>query len=219
MPDPHPGPSSREDHTQAPATDGTPETVLLPTGPCHAYLARAERTGIRPLQPEDEREFITRTRESVALHRPWLTPPETPEQFAYYVQRLAAPDRAGFVICELANDQIAGYVTINNIVGGAFQCGALGYGAFAHAAGRGLMAEGLGLVIDHAFGPLGLRRLEANVQPDNDRSNALARRLGFRHEGYSPEFLYVDGDWRDHERWALTTTMRYPSPGQGTMVP
>ncbi|MFF8593657.1 GNAT family N-acetyltransferase [Streptomyces sp. NPDC015220] len=173
------------------------------------HLAEGPRVAIRPFTREDAAEFTARARESRELHRPWLFPPATAEAYAAYAARLAEdPARAGFLVCEKDGGAIAGYISINNIVHGAFRSGALGYGAFAHAAGRGLMKEGLDLVIGHAFGPMGLHRLEINVQPGNTASIALARSCGFRLEGYSPDMLLIDGAWRDHERWALTAEMR-----------
>ncbi|MFF5706024.1 GNAT family N-acetyltransferase [Streptomyces sp. NPDC012794] len=174
------------------------------------YVRTGRRVGLRPLSPADGPEFTARARESRALHRPWLFPPRTPEEYGPYAARLTGGDgsRAGFLVCELATGAAAGFVNVNNIVRGAFQCGALGYGAFAHAAGRGLFGEGFDLLLAHAFAEpgagLGLHRLEANIQPGNDASIGLVRGRGFRLEGLSPEFLYVDGAWRDHERWALT---------------
>jgi ribosomal-protein-alanine N-acetyltransferase len=106
-------------------------------------------------------------------------------------------------VCRLEDRAIAGVLNINNIVHGSFRSAALGYYAFAPFDGRGYMAEGLGLVLRRAFGELGLHRLEANIQPGNERSIALVRTAGFRLEGYSPRMLKIGGRWRDHERWAI----------------
>ncbi|GAA4893702.1 GNAT family protein [Streptomyces coeruleoprunus] len=178
-----------------------------------AYLAEGPRVGLRPLRYEDAEEFTARVRESEDLHRPWLFPPDTVEAFLPYARALIEdPARVSFLVCARDTGAAAGFININNIVRGAFRSGALGYGVFAHAAGHGLMAEALGLVVRHAFGPLGLHRLEANIQPGNTASLALVRRAGFRHEGFSPNMLHIDGAWRDHERWAITAEMLPPRP-------
>ncbi|MET7275044.1 GNAT family protein [Streptomyces flaveolus] len=169
------------------------------------HLAEGPRVGIRHFTYEDGAEFTARVRESKDLHHPWLFPPDSAQAYAAYASRLIEdPTKAGFLVCENDGGGIAGFVNINNIVGGGFLSGALGYGAFAHAAGRGLMREGLGLVVRYAFGPLRLHRLEINVQPGNAASIALARACGFHLEGFSPKMLYIDGAWRDHQRWAIT---------------
>ncbi|MFD3409881.1 GNAT family N-acetyltransferase [Streptomyces cyaneofuscatus] len=190
-----------------------------PTAP---YLAEGPRTALRRFTEADAAEFTARARESRAHHRPWLFPPERTGTYAAYADTLARdPAREGFLVCERGeggergegdpDGAIAGFVNINNIVLGGFRSGTLGYGAFAHAAGRGLMGEALGLVMDLAFGPLGLHRLEANIQPGNAASIALVRRAGFRLEGFSPDFLHIDGAWRDHERWAITAPAAHAS--------
>ncbi|OIJ67873.1 GNAT family N-acetyltransferase [Streptomyces mangrovisoli] len=173
------------------------------------YLAEGPRVGIRHFTHEDGAEFTARARESKDLHHPWLFPPVDVDAYTAYASRLIEDrTKAGFLVCEKADGAIAGFININNIVEGGFQCGALGYGAFAHAAGRGLMREALRLVVGHAFGPLRLHRLEINAQPGNTASIALARSCGFRLEGFSPNMIFIDGAWRDHERWALTAEMR-----------
>ena len=100
--------------------------------------------------------------------------------------------------------QLIGCININEIVRGAFQSAFLGYYAFLPHNGKGLMKQALALVVSEAFHQLQLHRLEANIQPSNVASIALVKSLGFRLEGYSKRYLKIDGEWRDHERYAIT---------------
>lgn len=59
----------------------------------------------------------------------------------------------------------------------------LGYAMAADCWGRGYMREAVRGACAHAFGPLGLRRLEAEVNPANAASCRLLEQVGFVHEG------------------------------------
>ena len=68
---------------------------------------------------------------------------------------------------------------------------------------RAICAGGSTRSLEHAFTTLQLHRIEANIQPGNASSLALAEGAGFRREGFSPRYLKIGGRWRDHERWAI----------------
>jgi ribosomal-protein-alanine N-acetyltransferase len=112
--------------------------------------------------------------------------------------------------------QLAGVVNINSVIRGAFQNGFLGYYAISPYEGHGFMRAGLIKVLDRAFGEHGLHRVEANIQPDNVRSVHLVRSLGFRLEGHSPRYLRINGEWKDHDRYALTVEEWRVSGGRTT---
>jgi [ribosomal protein S5]-alanine N-acetyltransferase len=172
-----------------------------------------ERVLLRHISLADEAEFTALAAASAELLHPWMTMPVTTEQFVTMMSRYeeqtraGAPVNLGLLVCERSSGAIAGLINMSNIVYGRFQSCALGYCAFAPSAGRGYMSEGMRLLVRYAFDRLGLHRLEANVQPGNDKSIALARRAGFRYEGVSPFYLFIDEAWRDHERWAITREM------------
>lgn len=151
----------------------------------------------------DQRELLRAVAASRALHEPWVFPPADRAEYQGYLERVGRDDCAGWFVRRVGDGALVGVVNLNHIAYGSMCSGALGYYAFVPHAGHGLMREGLSLAIDEAFGPLRLHRLEANVQPGNARSIALVRGLGFVHEGFSRRFLRIDGEWRDHERWAL----------------
>jgi [ribosomal protein S5]-alanine N-acetyltransferase len=151
----------------------------------------------------DAEEFIAAARESTSLQHPWVSAPDSDERYVAFLSRAAREDQGSYLVRHSECGALVGYVNINNIVAGALRSGYLGYAAFASHAGRGLMTTGLRAVVTDAFASLGLHRLEANIQPDNTRSLRLVQRLGFRREGFSPRYLMIDGEWRDHERWAV----------------
>jgi [ribosomal protein S5]-alanine N-acetyltransferase len=165
------------------------------------------RVSLRPPGPDDQDEFIAQARASVKLHHPWYSMPTTREDFQAYLAKLSQPATEGFLVSLRDSGALAGIVTIDSIIRGRFQSASVSYAAFAAAAGRGYMSEGLALVLRHAFCELRLHRLEANIQPANQASLRLVGRLGFRQEGYAPAMLFIDGAWRDHERWAITREM------------
>ena len=158
---------------------------------------------LSPPSAADADEFIAAARDSAALQEPWVSAPDTAERYTAFLARAAREDQGSYLIRHAECGGLVGYVNINNIVRGALCSGYLGYAAFASHSGRGLMTAGLRAVVGDAFASLGLHRLEANIQPDNLRSLRLVQRLGFRREGFSPRYLMVDGEWCDHERWAV----------------
>lgn len=161
------------------------------------------RVTLRAPAPADGPALIATNLASRALHHPWVAPPVTEEAFAAYLERCARADVAGLLVCRIADGAVMGAVTLSQIFYGSLQSAYMGYYIGAAFAGQGYMREALGLALDHAFGPLGLHRVEANIQPANSASIALVRRLGFTREGFSRRYLFIDGDWRDHERFAM----------------
>ena len=161
------------------------------------------RVTVAAVREADGAELIAANLASIALHAEWVVPPRDAATFLVYARGCDGERRVGLIARERASGRIVGVVNFSDIVRGALQGAYLGYYAVAGGTGRGLMTEALSFAIGHAFGDLGLHRLEANIQPSNAASLALARRLGFRREGFSPRYLCIAGRWRDHERWAL----------------
>jgi [ribosomal protein S5]-alanine N-acetyltransferase len=165
-------------------------------------MAQRSRVEISHPGVADEAEFLDRMRASRALHRPWLYAPETPEAYRRYLAGLG-DRKVGYLGRRRADGALVGWANVSEIVRGALQGAFLGYGGVAEFAGQGYMTELLQLVLRDAFTRLRLHRLEANIQPGNAASLALAARCGFQREGFSPRYLKIGGRWRDHERWAL----------------
>lgn len=164
------------------------------------------RVVLRRPQLDDSSEFIARALASRVLHKPWVTAPSTPDEFAAYVGRMQETVNHGFLVCDARQGAIVGVINITNLVLGLFRSGYLGYYTFSGFERQGFMRAGLRQVVRDAFKSLKLHRLEANIQPGNHASIALVKSCGFSKEGYSARYLKIGGRWRDHERWAIVAS-------------
>ncbi len=174
-----------------------------------AGAAAGARVTLRPPTAADEAPFLALVQASVALHHPWVAPPETPAAFHAYLDRASRehdefPAHVCRLVCRAGDGVVVGVANLNHVVWGGVCSAALGYYTFAPHAGRGYVREGVAALLSHGFRRTHLHRVEAAVQPDNARSLALLAALGFRHEGDSPRYMYLAGAWRDHQRWAIT---------------
>lgn len=161
------------------------------------------RTRIQAPAAEDEEAFLAAMRDSAGLHHPWVSAPKDHAGWQRYMKRLSRDTEAGFLVKHLSDGNICGVINLSAITYDALCSAWVSYFGVAGQVEKGFMKEGLIQVTRHAFEELGLHRLEANIQPENLPSIALVQSVGFRYEGYSERLLKINGEWCDHERWAI----------------
>jgi len=144
---------------------------------------------------------------------PW--DPPTPESFytvPAQVERLALEHKAFGAGTALrwwlstvdAPERVVGSLHFSQIARGAFHNAMLGYALDASLQGQGLMHEALAAGLAEVFSVrVNLHRVQAAYRPENTRSAAVLRRLGFAQEGLARRYLFIDGAWRDHAIAAL----------------
>lgn len=144
---------------------------------------------------------------------PWEPTGESPWDARHHVTNwpgvcgsLRAEARKGRMlpmVIEL-DGRYCGQITLGNIVRGALRSAWIGYWVASDVNGQGVATAALALGLDHAFGPVGLHRVEATVRPENEASRAVLRNVGFRDEGLLKRYLDVHGQWRDHNLVGMT---------------
>jgi [ribosomal protein S5]-alanine N-acetyltransferase len=166
-------------------------------------MSEQTRVFLRAPTRADRNEFVGLMRASRAFHRPWASAPTDDASFASYLADTRRADFEAMLVCRRDDLKILGFFNLSQIARGTLQSAYLGYAVGKSFAGQGYMGEGIELVLRHGFLTLRLHRIEANIQPGNRASIALASGAGFRREGFSPRYLKIGGRWRDHERWAI----------------
>ena len=102
------------------------------------------------------------------------------------------------------DDKIICQCSYTNIIKGVFQCCSLGFSVDQNYEGMGYMSEALRASIEYIFSK-GIHRIQANHLPTNERSAKLLKRLDFAVEGYARDYLFINGEWKDHVLTSLTS--------------
>ncbi|MEV1287183.1 GNAT family protein [Micromonospora sp. NPDC049679] len=173
---------------------------------------------LRPYRRSDATAWSQVRRANQAWLAPWESSPpgpwvelNSPSAFHYVHRDQRRSARRGesmpFAVClrEGGQERLVGHLNLGNIVRRAFCSSYVGYWIDAAVAGRGVMPTALALAVDHAFTVGGLHRVEVNIRPENGPSRRVVEKLGFREEAYHPRYMHIDGAWRDHIGYALTS--------------
>jgi ribosomal-protein-alanine N-acetyltransferase len=166
---------------------------------------------LRPLTHADGSVFQAVRRANAQWLEPWdATAPEPDAPARTYEELVTQYDLDGAAgralpLAVEAEGRVVGQVNVGTVVYGSFRSCYIGYWVSRALAGQLVVPTGVALVADHLFWRVGLHRIEINIRPENTASLAVVRKLGFRFEGRRPHYLHIDGAWREHLSFALTT--------------
>lgn len=165
---------------------------------------------LRGLRRRDSQAWREVRSRNAAWLGPWeaTVPPDSDEPIPTYGQMLArfrTETRANRMIpwAIVYQGRFVGQLTVASITWGSLRAASIGYWIDRRVAGRGVTPMAVAMAMDHCFGVLGLHRIEVVIRPENQASLRVVEKLGLRHEGARPAFLHIDGEWRDHEVFAI----------------
>lgn len=179
-------------------------------------VLRTERLILRAFRPGDEaafQSFAVKEDFWKFLPGPALTPELVTRFVAARVAEAASPTGRDwlFAIEEKQMRRAVGMVRLS-IAAGEHRQGNIGFSFDGAIRCKGYASEAMQAALRFGFAELGLHRITALADVENDRSHAVLRKLGFRHEGRLQQNFLVRGHWRDSDLFAL---LRGEWPGSG----
>ena len=157
------------------------------------------RVVLRRHVPENVKAFLRwyADPEIARLARYQATPMRPEEIERFFAARVVGPDALAMAVHEKATDRLVGTCAFSQLDG---ENGSALYHITIGESDvwdRGYGTEATRLMLDHAFGTLGLHRIALYVFEFNERAIHAYRRAGFSVEGRSRESIWRDDRWWD----------------------
>lgn len=180
-----------------------------------------ERLFLRPPGHGDFREWADLREASADFLVPWepawAADHLTRKAFTnrvYWAQRSIAQGTAvPLFLFERDAGTLLGAITLDNVSRGPSQSATLGYWIGQVHARRGYMSEAIDAVVHHAFKTMDLSRIQAACLAENDASQGLLEKCGFKYEGVAQAYLQINGRWRNHVLYSNLRADRRGSKG------
>jgi ribosomal-protein-serine acetyltransferase len=165
-----------------------------------------DRTCLRLFEESDAGELydvVLANREYLSRWMPWA-PKQTPENALEFIRisRRQLAENNGFQAAIVDDGAIIGTIGFHRLDWENLST-SIGYWIAEPAQGRGIVTRAVAHLVDHAFGVWKLNRVEIHAAPDNERSQAIPRRLGFSEEGVLRQAERVGDRFVDHVVYAM----------------
>ena len=165
---------------------------------------------LRPIRVRDARALDNELMANRSWLRKWeATNPYAPMTFdtRSSIRSLLTHSRSGQGLPFIVEyeGQLAGQLNVSSITWGSLSSATIGYWVGERFAGKSITPIAVALATDYCFYQLGLHRMEICIRPENEPSLRVVQKLGFRYEGLRKNYIHIDGGWRDHFCFALTS--------------
>ena len=168
------------------------------------------KTELRLLSPEHAEQFfrlVDENRQRLAEWMFWVTEDYSLADAQRHISEAQEKHAAnnGFEAGIWFKGQLAGCIRYNYI-DWAHKNTELGYWLGANFEGHGLVTKACRVMIEHAFGELGLHRVEIRCMSENTKSRRIPERLGFVKEGVLRQVRCRGDHFDDHIVYGMLST-------------
>jgi RimJ/RimL family protein N-acetyltransferase len=170
----------------------------------HPLTDGAELGTLEPWQAEEFAAHVERARDHLEPWLPWVALIDGTDGARRWLQDYADRQaRDAGRIYGIWVDGVLSGGTVFRVFDAAAKVCEVGVWLAPEAEGRGLITRAARHMIDWAVGVRGMERVEWRTIPANERSLAVARRLGMRREGVLRSAFPYGDKREDVEVWAL----------------
>src|SRR5262245_19803847 len=165
-------------------------------------VLKTERLTLRPIRMSDAHALFPLFSDPATMQH-WSHAPLTriEEMQTRIAHNLPPQSKPGFSFAITKDGERAlGWINFYNESHGI---AGLGYILAASERGQGLVSEAVEAMLQHGFKTLKLHRVYLDIDPQNERSVAVAERAGFRREGLFQKAFFRDGEYLDSVFYAM----------------